>query len=147
MTQKFVTQKNISSQAACEMVRAAALKAEEIGVKINVSVCDVSGIEISFLRMNGAFIHSIGIAKDKAYTSASFGFPTLQWGEILKGNDQLEAGIIRRDRLVTFGGGLPLELDSDLLGGIGVSGGSEEEDGLCAQAGIDAVLLNNEFFN
>ncbi|RLA21277.1 MAG: heme-binding protein [Gammaproteobacteria bacterium] len=141
MTLKFVEQKNISSQAASEMVIAAVLKAEEIGVKINVSVCDTSGIEIAFLRMNGAFIHSISIAKDKAYTSASFGFSTSQWGEILKGNDQLEAGIVRRDRLVTFGGGLPIESDGDLLGGVGVSGGSEEEDGICAQAGLDAVLL------
>jgi len=58
---------------------------------------------------------------------------------VLAGNVQLQAGIVERPRVVTFGGGLPIFEGDDLIGAVGVSGGSEEEDIACAQAGIDAI--------
>ncbi len=136
---KSITKKNISTNAACTAVQAAIEKAKELGIGINACVVDSSATEIAFLRMNNAFLPSIGIAKDKAYTSAGFGFPTSQWGNILEGNVQLQAGITERPRVVTFGGGLPIMDGGELIGAIGVSGGSEEEDTLCAQAGIDSI--------
>jgi uncharacterized protein GlcG (DUF336 family) len=63
----------------------------------------------------------------------------MQWGDVLKGNAQLQAGITVRPNVVTFGGGLPIVEEGEVIGAIGVSGGSEEEDILCAQAGIDAI--------
>ena len=138
MTNSIIT-KNISTEAACTAVQAAVEKAKEIGIGINVSVVDSSATEIAFLRMNNSFLPSMSIAKDKAYTAAGFGFPTMQWGDVLQGNAQLQAGIVGRPNVVTFGGGLPIIEGEGIIGAIGVSGGSEEEDILCAQAGIDAI--------
>ena len=137
---KSITKKNISTQAACTAVQAAVEKAGELGIAINVSVVDSSAIEMAFLRMNNSFLPSMDIAKDKAYTSAGFGLPTMQWKTILEGNTQLQAGIVARPRVITFGGGLPIFEDEEIIGAIGVSGGSEEEDVICAQAGIDAII-------
>jgi uncharacterized protein GlcG (DUF336 family) len=134
-----ITSKNISTQAACTAVQAAVEKAKELGIGINACVVDSSATEIAFLRMNNSFLPSMGIAKDKAYTSAGFGFPTMGWGDALSGNTQLQAGIVARPRVVTFGGGLPIMDGNERIGAIGVSGGSEEEDIICAQAGIDAI--------
>ena len=66
-------EKTISRQAAVKACICAIEKAEELNISINVSVVDNKGIEMAFIRMNDSFIHSIDIAKDKAYTSASFG--------------------------------------------------------------------------
>jgi uncharacterized protein GlcG (DUF336 family) len=64
----------------------------------------------------------------------------MQWKDILEGNTQLQAGIVARPRVITFGGGLPIFEEEEIIGAIGVSGGSEEEDVVCAQAGIDAII-------
>jgi len=135
----IVQSHNLSMQAANSACIEAVKKAESIGIKINVSVCDGSGLELAFLRMNGSYIHSINIAKDKAYTSASFGFSSGTWTDVFKEATHLEQGFSNRERLIPFGGGLPLFNNKELVGAIGVSGGSEEEDIICAQAGIDKI--------
>ena len=98
---------------------------------------------MAFLRMPGAFLHSVEIAIDKAYTAASFGFPTSEWMGILAGDEALRLGMPLRPRLVVFGGGLPIRDGGHLLGGIGVSGGSAEQDEACAQAGLASVGLSS----
>lgn len=132
-------QATITMEAAALMVRAATEKSDELGIKINAAVTDNGGHLIAFLRMPGAFLHSIDISIDKAYTAISFGFPTSEWDGILPPGSTLREGIQTRDRLVSFGGGIPIIIDGQCIGGIGVSGGSEEEDAICAQAGIDAL--------
>jgi len=139
----LVNSNNITYQAAFAACDSAVQKAVELNININVSVCDSAGLELAFLRMNGSYIHSINIAKDKAYTSASFGFPSGTWTDIFKEATHLEQGFSNRDRLIPFGGGLPLFSNEELVGAIGVSGGSEEEDIICAQAGIDKIDINN----
>ena len=94
---------------------------------------------MAFLRMPGAFLHSIDISIDKAYTAASFGFPTSQWMSIIENDPALREGIVQRPRLVIFGGGVPVRIGDDLIGGVGVSGGSAEEDEICALAGISKI--------
>lgn len=111
-------------------------KAEELGVRVHVSVVDRAGLPLAYLRMNGAFLHSQGIAEDKAYTAAGFGFPTRQWLDVLGDNPRLKIGLPARERLVVVGGGLPILLDGQCVGGIGVSGASEEQDEACAEAGL-----------
>jgi uncharacterized protein GlcG (DUF336 family) len=92
--------------------------------------------------MPGAFLHSIEIAIDKAYTAASFGLPTGAWTEALMAHSPaVRSGIPLRPRMVCFGGGLPLRHEDRLIGGIGVSGGSEQEDEACARAGVTAIGL------
>ncbi|GAA6142767.1 heme-binding protein [Hydrogenophaga sp. 5NK40-0174] len=130
----------ISAKAASLACEAAVAKAEALGIRINVAVTDASGTLAAFLRMPNAFLHSIDIAIDKAYTAASFGFPTADWPKVLESDEALRIGMPHRPRLVVFGGGLPVRVGDALIGGIGVSGGSAEQDAECAQAGIDALL-------
>ncbi|MEN9886253.1 MAG: hypothetical protein RL758_831 [Pseudomonadota bacterium] len=130
----------ISLKAAQAAVVAAVAHAESLGIRINVAVTDASGVLLAFARMPGAFLHSIDIAVDKAYTSASFGFPTSQWMGILEHDKALLVGLPQRPRLVVFGGGLPIREGAVLIGGIGVSGGSAEQDEQCAHAGLQAII-------
>jgi uncharacterized protein GlcG (DUF336 family) len=131
----------ITSQAASLACQAAIAHAEVLGIRINVAVTDASGTLVAFLRMPNAFLHSIDIAIDKAYTAASFGFPTSQWPQILAGDEALRLGLPLRPRLVIFGGGLPIVVGDVRIGGIGVSGGSAEQDEACARAGLEALGL------
>ncbi|QKF74000.1 heme-binding protein [Aliarcobacter faecis] len=137
----IVVEKTISRQAAIEACLCAIEKAEELDIEINVSVTDNKGLEMAFIRMENSFIHSINIAKDKAYTSASFGFPTAQWTQIFKQMPHLEQGFSNRDRLIPFGGGLPIFENGVKVGAIGVSGGTEDEDIICAEYAIKKIGL------
>jgi uncharacterized protein GlcG (DUF336 family) len=139
-----VAQRVIDALAANEAVRAAVVHAASLGIRINVAVVDSGGNLVAFLRMPGAFLHSIDIAIDKAYTAASFGLPTSQWHAALQTHsDAVREGIVRRSRFVAFGGGLPLNEAGQRIGGIGVSGGSEAQDEACAQAGLVAIGLSS----
>lgn len=136
---KVVIEKSISWQASYDACLYALKKAEELNIKIAVSVVDNKGLEMAFLRMNDSFIHSIDIAKDKAYTSASFGFTSNTWTDIFKEAPHLEQGFSNRSRLIPFGGGLPIFDEDVKIGAIGVSGGTEEEDIICAQYAIEKI--------
>ena len=136
-----VPQSTVSWEAGHAAVQAAVRHAESLGVLINVAVTDVGGNLISFLRMPGAFPQSIDIAIDKAYTAAGFGFSTAQWAGFLRGDEALRLGMPVRPRNVVFGGGLPIREGGALIGGIGVSGGSAEQDEECARAGLAALGL------
>ncbi|MEJ2393719.1 MAG: heme-binding protein [Candidatus Thiodiazotropha sp.] len=136
-----VNEPQIHWRAAAEAVAAAVEEAAAQGIKINAAVVDRGGNLLAFQRMNGAFLHSIGIAIDKAYTSAGFGFPTGQWMDVIRDVPQMREGIVHRDRLVIFGGGLPIVKDDQVIGAIGVSGGSETQDEICAKAGLKAIGL------
>ena len=131
----------ISTDATHRAVRAAVERADELGIRINVAVTDAGGVLAAFLRMPGAFLHSVDIAIDKAYTAASFGWPTSQWERIFEGDAALARGMPHRPRIVVFGGGLPIRAGEALIGGIGVSGGSAEQDESCARAGLEAIGL------
>ena len=133
--------RHIDTPAAQAAVAAAVAHAEALGLRINVAVTDASGTLMAFLRMPRAFLHSIDIAIDKAYTAASFGFPTSQWAGALEGDELLRIGLNQRPRLVLFGGGLPIVEQGERIGGIGVSGGSAEQDEACAHAGLKALNL------
>lgn len=131
----------ISAEAANAAVSAAVAKARELGVRINAAVVDGGGTLAAFLRIPGAFLHSVGIAIDKAYTAASFGFPTSQWGAVLAGDDRVRQGLMEVPRLMMIGGGLPIIADGRVIGAIGVSGASEEQDEICARAALAALGL------
>ena len=139
-----VSQAVIGWEAAAAAARAAAQQADSLGIHINIAVVDLGGNLAGFLRMPGAPLHSIDIAIDKAYTSASFGLPTSQWhGALQEHSAAVREGIVLRPRFVAFGGGLPIVEAGQRIGGIGVSGGSEEQDEACAQAGLAAIGLTS----
>lgn len=134
-----VPQSVVSAEAVSVALEAAVAKAAELGVKINVAVADSGGNLSGFLRMPGAFVQSIDIAIDKAYTAAGFGFSTKDWMKLIGHDEGMKFGFSARPRLVVFGGGLPLRVNGELIGGIGVSGASEEQDEVCARAALDAI--------
>jgi glc operon protein GlcG len=118
-------------------------KAKEMNWKMNISVVDSGANEIVFERMDGAPLGSGEIARHKAETSARFPISTrfveqLAYGKDLKGGAL--PGFALVPGIVAFAGGLPImTADKVHVGGIGVSGGTADEDETCAQAGIDAV--------
>lgn len=136
-----VASQQIGTAAAHAAVAAAVEHAHTLGIAINVAVVDAGGTLMAFLRMNGAFLHSIDIAIDKAFTAASFGFPTSKWEGVIGDDELLRIGLNQRPRLVLFGGGLPIVDSGGRTGGIGVSGGSAAQDEACAAAGIRALGL------
>lgn len=138
---RSVEQRAISAEAAHAAVAAAVARAGELGIRVNAAVTDASGVLAAFLRMPEAFLHSVDIAIDKAYTAAGFGFATAQWAGILRGDEALRLGMPQRARNVVFGGGLPVREGGVLIGGIGVSGGSAEQDEICARAALAALGL------
>jgi len=131
----------ISAEAAAAVVQAAVRHAGTNGWRINVAVADRGGNLIAFLRMPGAFLHSINIAIDKAYTAASFGFSTGHWMSLVGADEGMKLGFSAQPRLIVFGGGLPIRAAgaTEWIGGIGVSGASEAQDEECARAGLAAI--------
>lgn len=109
------------------------LKAREMGVKVVCAVCDSGGNLMSMLRDDDAFIASINVAQNKAYTSVSLKMPTSTLADLAKPGDSLY-GIQHQDRrLVMFGGGIPLIRNGVIVGGFGVSGGTLEQDTALAE--------------
>lgn len=139
VTPVAVTQQVISAAAVSVALEAAIAHAERIGVRINVAVADSGGNLAGFLRMPGAFLQSIDIAIDKAYTAAGFGFSTKDWMQLIGHDEGMKLGFSARPRLVVFGGGLPIRAGGALIGGIGVSGASEAQDEECARAALAAI--------
>jgi len=134
-------QRAIATDVAAAAARGAVERAISLGVRVNVAVTDGAGRLTAFLRMVGAFNHSIGIAIDKAGTAAGFGFPTSAWKDAVAGDELLRAGLSERPGLVMFGGGLPIVEHGVVIGGIGVSGATSEQDEDCARAGLSAIGL------
>lgn len=139
-----VPQATISHEAALAAVQAAVGTGLALGCRVNAAVVDAGGNLVAFLRAPGAFLHSITIAQDKAYSAAGFGLPTATLFDLIKDNPALREGLTQRPRLVAFAGGFPVRVDGQVVGGIGVSGASEEQDCQCARAGLAAIGLQEE---
>jgi len=126
----------LSLETAKKMAAACEAMAKQQGWKMNIAIYDTGANMKYFLRQDDAFLGSIEVAKLKANTSANFPFPTKMLGEIA----QKVPGIAFVPGIVTFEGGVPIKTGGgEHIGSIGVSGASAEQDGQCAQAGLDAV--------
>lgn len=131
----------LTSQAAATAVDAAVAKAREIGVTINVAVVDAGGNLMAFRRDDGAFLPSGQIAQDKAWTAVGFKAPTGTLYDALSPEPAVLAGITGQARVSAFPGGLPVVAKGQIIGGIGVSGASADQDEQCARAGVEAIGL------
>jgi uncharacterized protein GlcG (DUF336 family) len=137
---KLSVQNQVIHWQAAQLAAVAAVEhAEKLSIAINVAIVDSGGNPAAFLRMPNAFLHSIKIAKDKAYTAAGFRFATSEWKDIFANEESLKIGMPNRHKIVVFGGGIPIVVNDNQLGGIGVSGGTEQQDIECAQVAIDAL--------
>uniref|UniRef100_UPI00403F0114 GlcG/HbpS family heme-binding protein n=1 Tax=Niallia sp. XMNu-256 TaxID=3082444 RepID=UPI00403F0114 len=126
----------LTQSMAFRMLEAITNKAEELRIKINAAIVDEGANLKAFIRMDEAALLSGEIAENKAYTAAAFGKPTHEWYPMIKDDPALLTGIVHTNRLVVFGGGIPLIYDGVIVGGIGVSGGTADEDVQCALAGL-----------
>lgn len=117
----------MSLDQATQLIAAAEAKARAIGVAQNIAVLDAGGNLVAFHRMDGAWIGSINIAMDKAYTARAFDMTTEELGAMSQPNDPL-FGIHTQPRIVIFGGGAPLKRNGEIIGAVGVSGGTVEQD-------------------
>jgi glc operon protein GlcG len=137
------TKPALSLDTAKKMVAACEAKAKQEGWKMNIAVMDDGANLVAFERMDGAYLGSIQVAQHKAATSANFPFSTRQFSELAfgkEGKPGIVPGIANYPGIVTFAGGLPIMTANKVqIGGIGVSGGTSDQDEQCAQAGIDAV--------
>ena len=129
----------ITAEAAQTVVSAALAHGLANSCPIAAAVVDAGGGLVAFLRAPGTPFHSADIAQDKAYTAAAFKQPSEALYAQISANDGLRRGLLSRSRLAMFGGGLPIVIDGECVGAIGVSGGSEEFDIACARAGLAAL--------
>lgn len=140
MTAVFAPVSTLTLGGARAVLDAALAHAELLGVEVCIAVSDRSGGLLAFARMDGAPLMSGQIAQDKAFTVAAFnGLPTHQWFDLIRDEPPLLHGIVKTDRLIVFGGGVPVRVDGQLVGAVGVSGGSAGQDRAVAEAGADAV--------
>lgn len=135
-----VTQLSISIEAAREVLDACVAKANAIGASVCISVSDTAGNLMALYKMDGTPILSIQMAQDKAYTVAAFGIATHEWWEIVRADPSLLHGFVKTDRVIIFGGGIPLIHKGIAIGAVGVSGATADEDQAIAEAGADALV-------
>jgi uncharacterized protein GlcG (DUF336 family) len=128
----------LTTQQAQSVITAAMAKATSINVPMNIAVLDAGGHLKSFLRMDDAVLGSIDIAMKKARTSVLFNANSEAVWEYCKPGAPAHGLELTNGVLVTFGGGVPLRSGKELLGAIGVSGGSVSEDADVAAAGATA---------
>ena len=126
------------------VIVAAEKRAEEIGQPMNIAVVDSGGNLISHVRMDGAWIGSIDISINKAFTSRAFDIATKDLGDNAQpGNQFYGIHASNQGKIMIFAGGIPLTRDGKVIGAIGVSGGSGEQDQTVAEAGANALTESN----
>jgi uncharacterized protein GlcG (DUF336 family) len=129
----------ITLEEAQRIISAAEYKAQQMGQPMNTAVMDAGRNLIAFQRMDGAWVASIDIAIDKAFTSAGRGLTTREIGEMAQpGQPLFGINTTNGGRIVIFAGGIPLMRDGEVVGAVGVSGGTVDEDHEVAEAGVTA---------
>jgi uncharacterized protein GlcG (DUF336 family) len=125
------------------LIAGAAEKADEIGVPMCIAITDESGNLVAFERMDGGKTSSVIIAQDKAYTAAAARKATHEYNAAcVPGNLVFGIHTSMGGRLCVVGGGLPVSVDGTVVGGIGLSSGTPQQDMTCAEAGIEHFLNN-----
>jgi glc operon protein GlcG len=132
----------ISLQLAKKIADGCEAVAQEKGWNMNIAIVDAGANLLLFRRMPNAWLGSIDIALNKAKTSARMTMPTRKIADVTYGEDRKGGpvpGLAHVEGFIAFAGGLPIKVGDIVIGAVGVSGGSADEDEACAQAGLDAV--------
>jgi uncharacterized protein GlcG (DUF336 family) len=131
----------LTLEMAEQFIAAAKTKAKEEGWAMSLAVVDLAGNPIALARMDGARWLTAGVAQSKAFTSVTFRRRSKEVEELAQKRPQLFNSIstLTGKPLLLAGGGLPLIIKGELLGGVGASGGTEEQDEECAKAGLAAI--------
>jgi uncharacterized protein GlcG (DUF336 family) len=131
--------KMVTLTDARRVIAAAEKKAAEIKQPMNIAVADGGGNLVSHVRMDGAWLGSIDVSIKKAYTSRAFDIATKDLATHSQSGGQFFGIHASNDgKIMIFAGGIPLKKDGKVVGAIGVSGGSGEQDQIVAEAGAAA---------
>lgn len=129
---------NVTHEAARKALAAAIAEARKQNLPMAVAVVDTAGMLVAFERMDNTQTGSIAVAQDKASSAAMYRRPTKAFQDVLAaGGAGLRVLTLRGANAVE--GGLPIVVDGRIVGAIGVSGGSAEQDGVVAKAGLDGL--------
>ncbi len=131
---------NITLEQAEKAIKAAKEKAKELGVKMDIAIVDAGVNLTAFARMDGAWLGSIDIAIKKAKTARFFDMDTGKIGELSQPGGALYNIEHSNSGLISFPGGIPIkDGKGEIMGAIGVSGSSVDNDHAVAQAGVKAI--------
>ncbi|MBK9388278.1 MAG: heme-binding protein [Planctomycetes bacterium] len=129
----------VTLQEARKVIAAAEKKAAEIGQPMNIAVADAGGNLVAHVRMDGAWMGSVDISIKKAWTSRAFDITTQDLAKHSQSGSQFFGIHASNDgRVMIFAGGIPLKRGGKVVGAIGVSGGSGDQDHAVAEAGAAA---------
>jgi uncharacterized protein GlcG (DUF336 family) len=129
----------VTLASALVVVDAARQQAEKIGVPMNIAVVDAGANLVAFIRMDGAWLGSIEIACNKAYTARAFDMTTRDLSKISQpGAPAYGIADSTEHKVAIFPGGIPLRIGKSVVGAVGASGGLPDQDHQVAQAGVDA---------
>ena len=130
---------SVTLEDARRIIAAAEKKAQEIGQPMNIAVADEGAHLVAFIRMENAWLGSIDIAQKKAFTSRAFDIATKDLAQHSQSGNQFFGIHVSNDgKIMIFAGGIPLKSGGKVVGAIGVSGGSGEQDHAVAEAGAAA---------
>lgn len=129
----------LTLEDARRVIRAAEQKAQEIGQPMNIAIADEGGNLKAHVRMDGAWLGSIDISINKAFTARAFDISTKELAENSQSGEQFFGiHVSNHGRVMIFAGGIPLKRDGKVVGAIGVSGGDGKQDQTVAEAGAAA---------
>ncbi|RBW60788.1 heme-binding protein [Tenacibaculum sp. E3R01] len=132
---------NIVLEQAEEIIKVAKAKSTELNTKMNIAVVDAGANLVAFTRMDGAWLGSLDISIKKAKTARFFDMNTGVIGELSQPGGSLFNIEHSNNGLITFPGGVPIkDSEGTIIGAIGVSGSSVENDHTVAEAGASAIL-------
>jgi len=121
------------------LIAAAEKKAKELGIPYNIAVVDAGGDLISHVRMDGAWLGSVDIAINKAWTARAFDMATEDIAKMAQsGKPLFGINSTNHDKVVIFGGGVPIKLEDAVVGAVGASGGTVDQDMKVAEAAASA---------
>jgi uncharacterized protein GlcG (DUF336 family) len=137
MSTNTVTIETISREAAARLIELSRGGAEELGLPLAIAVTDASGHLRAFESMDGTPFLAHDVAINKAWTAAAYRLSTDTWSEIIR--DPAVAHLAHVPRLVAVGGGFPIIEGGHVIGGLGLSGGTAEQDRTVAQQALTAI--------
>ena len=136
---QVLSERNVSTQLALTMANAAIAACKADGYDVSVVVVDRSGEVKLLMRADTANPHNADLARRKAYTARTFGVPSMEVAKRTNGPTELSGQRYITD-IIPLGGGLPIMIGTDKIGGLGLSGApTQEADEKCATAGLAAV--------
>jgi uncharacterized protein GlcG (DUF336 family) len=133
---------SVSLDDAQRVIQAGIAKAKEIGSPSNIAVADAGGNLLAFARMEGAWLGSIDIAINKAFTARAFDIATKRLASFAQPGEQFYGiHVSNHGRVMIFAGGLPLKSGNHVIGAVGVSGGAGEQDEQIVEAAAAALRI------